>query len=50
MDLRRWHRLVAMSLARAFSGHISLDAISPYQGFTWTNFSVYTNTPGNPAR
>jgi len=32
----------------ASSGDISLDAISPYQGFNWTNFSSYTSTPGFP--
>jgi hypothetical protein len=30
------------------SGNVSLDAISPYQGFTWTNFSAYTANPGFP--
>lgn len=32
----------------ATSGDIVLDSISPYQGFSWTNFSVYANTPGFP--
>jgi hypothetical protein len=27
---------------------VSLDAISPYQGFTWTNFFAYTSAPGFP--
>ena len=27
-------------------GDIILDSLSPYQGFDWANFSVYTNTPG----
>lgn len=26
-------------------GDVSLDAISPYQGLTWTNFSAYTGDP-----
>ena len=30
------------------AGDVSLDAISPYQGFNWTNFSAYTSTPGFP--
>jgi hypothetical protein len=32
----------------ATAGDIILDGLNPYQGFTWTNFSVYTNTPGFP--
>ncbi|HEX3681304.1 MAG TPA: PEP-CTERM sorting domain-containing protein [Bryobacteraceae bacterium] len=32
----------------ASSGDIVLDGISPYQGYSWTNFSVYTSTPGFP--
>jgi len=32
----------------ASSGDVVLDGISPYQGLSWTNFSVYTNTPGFP--
>jgi hypothetical protein len=27
-------------------GDVSLDAISPYQGLTWTNFFAYTSFPG----
>ena len=30
----------------ASAGDVSLDALSPYHGFTFVNFSVYTNTPG----
>jgi hypothetical protein len=30
----------------ASGGDVILDALSPYHGFTWTNFSVYTSTPG----
>jgi hypothetical protein len=30
------------------AGDVSLDAISPYQGFNWTNFSAHTTTPGFP--
>src|SRR5579862_684022 len=29
----------------ASGGDVILDTLSPYQGFDWTNFSVYTNTP-----
>jgi hypothetical protein len=32
----------------ASGGDVVLDGLSPYQGFTWTNFSAYTNTPGFP--
>lgn len=32
----------------ASAGDIILDNLSPYHGFTWSNFSVYTNTPGFP--
>lgn len=32
----------------ASSGDIVLDTVSPYQGFDWTNFSVYTTAPGFP--
>ena len=32
----------------ASGGDVVLDALSPYHGFTWTNFSVYTSTPGFP--
>jgi len=32
----------------ASAGDIVLDSLSPYHGFNWTNFSVYTNTPGFP--
>ena len=32
----------------ATAGDISLDGISPYQGFIWVNFSAYTSTPGFP--
>jgi hypothetical protein len=32
----------------ASAGDVILDTLSPYQGFTWTNFSVYTSTPGFP--
>ena len=32
----------------AAAGDIILDAISPYDGFKWTNFSVYTTVPGFP--
>jgi hypothetical protein len=32
----------------ASSGDIVLDSLNPYQGFNWTNFSVYTSTPGFP--
>ena len=30
------------------AGDVILDSISPYHGFTWTNVSVYTSTPGFP--
>lgn len=30
----------------ASAGDVSLDAISPYQDFTWTNFFAYTAAPG----
>jgi hypothetical protein len=30
------------------SGIVSLDTISPYQDFTWTNFAAYSATPGFP--
>jgi hypothetical protein len=32
----------------ATAGDIILDNLNPYQGFTWTNFSVYTYAPGFP--
>ena len=32
----------------ASGGDLSLDSLNPYQGFTWTNFSAYTNVPGFP--
>lgn len=32
----------------ASGGDLGLDSLSPYQGFTWTNFSAYTNVPGFP--
>jgi len=32
----------------ASSGDILLDTLNSYQGFSWTNFSVYTNIPGFP--
>ena len=32
----------------ASSGDIILDSLNPYHGFDWTNFSVYTSTPGFP--
>jgi hypothetical protein len=32
----------------ASSGDIVLDSLNPYHGFDWTNFSVYTSTPGFP--
>jgi hypothetical protein len=32
----------------ASGGDLALDSLGPYQGFTWTNFSAYTNTPGFP--
>lgn len=32
----------------ASGGDLILDTISPYQGFTWTNFSAYTSIPGFP--
>src|SRR6185437_15458024 len=32
----------------ASAGDVSLDALSPYQGFSWTNFFAYTNIPGFP--
>jgi hypothetical protein len=32
----------------ASGGDVSLDSLNPYQGFTWTNFSAYTNVPGFP--
>lgn len=32
----------------ASGGDVVLDGLSPYQGFTWTNFSAYTTTPGFP--
>ena len=32
----------------ASAGNVSLDAISPYQGFSWTNFFAYTSAPGFP--
>jgi len=32
----------------ASSGDVILDGLSPYQGYTWTNLSVYTSTPGFP--
>jgi hypothetical protein len=32
----------------ASAGDVSLEAISPYQGFTWTNFFAYTSAPGFP--
>ena len=30
----------------ASGGDVILDSLSPYQGFDWTSFSVYTSTPG----
>ena len=32
----------------ASAGDVILDSISPYQGYNWANFSVYTSTPGFP--
>jgi hypothetical protein len=32
----------------ASAGDVILDSLNPYQGYTWTNFSVYTDTPGFP--
>jgi hypothetical protein len=32
----------------ASSGDVLLDSLNPYHGFTWTNVSVYTSTPGFP--
>jgi hypothetical protein len=32
----------------ASAGDVVLDGLSPYHGFTWTNFSAYTATPGFP--
>jgi hypothetical protein len=32
----------------ASGGDLVLDTLSPYQGFTWTNFSAYTGIPGFP--
>ncbi|ABB76080.1 PEP-CTERM protein-sorting domain-containing protein [Nitrosospira multiformis ATCC 25196] len=32
----------------ASGGDLVLDTLSPYQGFTWTNFSAYTSIPGFP--
>ena len=32
----------------ASAGDVSLDAVSPYQGFTWSNFFAYTAAPGFP--
>jgi hypothetical protein len=32
----------------ASGGFVILDTLSPYQGFDWTNFSVYTNYYGLP--
>lgn len=29
-------------------GPVSLDSISPYQGYAWVNFNAYTDTPGFP--
>lgn len=29
-------------------GDVSIDFINPYQGFSWTNFTAYTTTPGFP--
>ena len=32
----------------ASGGNVILDTLSPYQGFNWTDFTVYANTPGFP--
>jgi hypothetical protein len=32
----------------ASTGDVILDSLSPYHGYNWTNFTVYTNTPGFP--
>ncbi len=32
----------------ASAGDVVLNGLNPYHGFTWTNVSVYTNTPGFP--
>ncbi len=32
----------------ASAGDVILDNLNPYHGFTFTNFSVYTSTPGFP--
>lgn len=32
----------------ASAGDVVLDALNPYQGYNWTNFTVYTSTPGFP--
>jgi hypothetical protein len=32
----------------AAAGDVVLNGLNPYHGFTWTNFSVYTTTPGFP--
>jgi hypothetical protein len=32
----------------ASAGNVILDTLSPYQGLNWTDFTVYTNTPGFP--
>jgi hypothetical protein len=32
----------------ASAGDVILDSLSPYHGFDWKNFSIYTSTPGFP--
>ena len=43
-----WSSVINFDDVDASAGDVSLDALSPYQGFTWTNFTVYTDTPGFP--